>query len=860
MRRSCEDCFNSSTGTEKHTPSVLLSTDEDLPRGSARLRQHDRPNSRNPLRSAERGGILGLGCDPSRKRVKTRRDTMQLNRAIRSAHAKRVLFFVLALAACCQRPAEAQSSFWPIKKDRDLDSIAIRTDDTQATAQDLIFSVDAQTRIVADSASTTGELFVSGDSTGISARLEVMEDELEDIRQEYNTMMSLDSLETANATCYDVLKNNLTARIEALEDELDRTTAPYVLRPPQCTNDGVAGLTRETIDGVSQWRCRCRDNFTSTDTSDYGTCTVESCPLPAEFLGDSSIMNSDCATSHLKDGGTCTFWCDANNQPNGTTAGSVGTLSCSNGFASGSTRCEACAKSYKGENCYKGSCDLYTLDVSSATNFENIDCSLTSGSYMATSDSCSYNCLSDTMPVGVSSIDTAGKLSCSNDPVDNPGEEFAPGVTEAGIAPNPLSPLSTTSTTPPILCQSCADGGFAGHKGKNCRQEPCDLTAIFTPESPIANFLAGDCPTDSYLEADGTCNFDCEAGYMPVGISNTGAGTTGGVNRGTLTCSNDGGITTDDSGATVTSSSALCQACTSLAYSGKNCGLDSCVINSVLSKTNVTNVDCHSTYLAADANCFYDCANSMPIAATAHDTSGVIHCADTGAVTGDDGITPVSTGAFCQSCADGGFPGYTGTNCEYEACDLTAIFTPETPIANFVNGDCPTGSYMTAGGTCNFDCEAGYMPVGVANRGTSGTLSCASDGGATTDNNGDDVTASSVLCTACTSQYSGQNCGLDSCPTTSVLAKTNVTNVDCDASYLAAGATCTYNCADGSMPIGATQTGQSGTIACAATGATGGNDGITPSGTEACQSCAAFGVPGNTGVNCATAPQHGGTT
>ena len=779
--------------------------------------------------------------------MKTRRDDMQSNRAIRSARAKRVFFFMLALAACCQQPVGAQSSFWPIKKDRDFDSLAIRTDDTQTTAQDLIFSVDAQTRIVADSASTTGELFVSGDSTGISARLEAMEDALDDIRREYNTMMSLDSLETANVTCYDVLKYNLTSRIEDLEKALDndRADVPYVLRPPQCTNDGVAGLTRETIDGVEKWRCRCRDNFTSTDASDYGTCTVESCPLPSEFLTDSNIFNSDCATSHLKDGGTCTFWCAADNQPNGTTAGSVGTLSCSNGLASGSTRCVACDKSYKGDNCYKGSCDLYTLDVSSATNFEDIDCPLTSGSYMETSDSCSYNCLSDTMPVGVTSIDTPGQLSCSNDPVTNPGEEFAPGVTKAGIAT--LSTLSTTST--PVLCQSCADGGFAGHKGKNCRQEPCDLSSIFSGSS-IPHFLAGDCNTGSYLQADDTCNFDCEAGYMPVGISNTGASST--VNRGTLTCSNDGGTTTDNNANTVTSSSALCQACTSLAHSGKNCGLDSCVVSSIFTKTNVTNVDCHATYLAADANCFYDCTNSMPIAATAHDTSGVIHCAGTGAVTGDDGITPTSSGEFCQSCADGGFPGYKGTNCEYEACDLSLLtFTDDV---NFNNIDCPTTTYMEASDTCTFNCAAGYMPVG-GTRGSPGQLTCSSDDGITSDDANNQLSGSVTLCTACTSQYSGQNCGLDSCPTTSVLAKTNVTNVDCDASYLAAGATCTYNCADGSMPIGATQTGQSGTISCAATGATGG---ITPSGTEACQSCAAFGVPGNTGVNCATAPTQGG--
>lgn len=732
----------------------------------------------------------------------------------------------LALAPLC---ANAQPSYWPIRKRirRPYATDRVEVYTAASSTQKLVFESDDGTEIIADSAVVKNELDAGGHASGgISARIKDVEDDLEALRIAYNAI-SFDSLNSAKTDC-DTKLTDFTSRVAALESAV---ASPAII-PVQCDAAGVAGLRRELNNGVLEWTCPCVNNYTSSATD---TCDIASCELPSTVVSDTHIVQN-CAETHLKAGAVCEFSCEDGYQPTGLTSDTAGQITCgaSGGTpTSTATSCTACTNSFTGVNCRLESCDLTANGFNGDTNTVDTGTNDCPAQYMTAGSSCDYDCATGYMPSGETAVDTTGTITCAAD-----------GGTTTPAAP---------------ACVTCDAAGKTGYTGVNCRQEPCDLTSIFTAGSPIANFLAGDCPTGSYLQADGTCNFDCEAGYMPVGVSNTGAGST--VTRGTLTCSNDGGTTTDDSGTTVTSSSALCQTCSSVQYSGKNCGLDSCDITSVLAKTGVVNLDCHdtvssSTYLAADANCFYDCTNSMPIAATAHDTSGVINCAGTGAVTGDDGITPTSSGEFCQSCADGGFPGYKGTNCEYEACDLSLLtFTDDV---NFNNIDCPTTTYMEASDTCTFNCAAGYMPVG-GTRGSPGQLTCSSDNGNTSDDANTQLTGSVTLCTACTSQYSGQNCQYNSCPTTLVLAKTNVTNVDCDASYLAAGATCTYNCADGSMPIGATQTGQSGTIACAATGATVGNVGITPSGTEACQSCAAFGVPGNTGVNCATAPQQGGT-
>ena len=735
-------------------------------------------------------------------------------------------FFGLALAT--YRADGAAPTEWPVKKDADYGHVSVKNFDDSTSAGHLKINTGAGTTIKAAAASTGGDIFANGytaTADGISARLKTVEDRLAQLRDDFDntSVAELTDLHDKCTSVYDTLNQ----KIDALETDINSTA----FTPPECSNDTkMRGIVR--IDG--EWVCMCKGNYTTstgTDQSDYGTCDVSPCALPSSFLNDANVVQN-CAKTHLKEGDTCTFSCKDYYRPNAAaTQGIDGELTCASGTASGSTHCVVCTDNYSGPNCEDQSCDLG--DPSTAGTYyadplvTDVDCNTQFGRYLNASHTCNYDCVAGYMPSAVTTTNTSGTIECH----ENAG--------------------TTTPAAP--RCRTCAEANYEGYTGRNCEQEPCMLSSIFSVQSPIPHFLAGDCDTGSYLQADGTCNFDCEAGYMPVGVSNTGAGPLA-PRRGTLTCSNDGGITTDDAGATVTSSSTLCQTCSGIQYSGQNCGLDSCVITSVLTKTNVSNVDCDANYLAAGASCTYNCTGSMPILASTYGQSGTISCDNTGAVSGADGITPESTGAFCQSCADGGFPGYKGTNCEIEPCDLSVLTFDD----NFRNVDCQTGTYMEADDTCTFNCADGYMPDG-GTRGSSGSLTCSSTGGNTLDDDDNPLTGSVTLCTACTSQYSGQNCGLNSCVITSVLAKTNVSNVDCDANYLAAGASCTYDCADGSMPIDAKQTGQSGTISCDNTGAVDdGDDGITPESTGAfCKSCADFGVPGNTGVNCATAPTQG---
>ena len=859
--------------------------------------------------------------------------------------------WALALAPLRANAQQNYPNYWPVRKAVPSSGVGNVEIYPSSTSEDLIFDADKGTEIVADGAVVASDLLVDQHANGISKRIEVLETKLADVRTKYNAI-NLDDLTAADEHC----KSKLGPLKIAVSDLEGNVSVANVVIPPECDGPKVAGLRREEISSINQWTCACEDEYSGDN------CVTPSCDLTAfgyvvPETTASAVVSSTCGSNsgYLKADESCEYSCADGYMPNTFTATDTPRrIDCSKVSSTSVTTkagtaanpgnvtvdsnsqltCVTCNAAgftdYTGVNCQFESCDLSRNGFNTAANTAvNTDDPCPS-QYMIAGTDCKYNCTNDSMPSGVSTVNTPGTITCAADGgattpaapactscdaagflgytgdncklascdisgfqsdlnvVANTGDPCPSSPTSymiagtdcdydcgSGYMPSSETAVDTTGTirchandgtTTPLAptCVTCDAAGFTGYTGVNCKQEPCLLSSLFvsgtsSDESSDPNFLAGDCPTGSYLQAGGTCAYDCAAGSMAVGVNNAGAN--GAVARGTLTCSSDGGITTDGSSVTVpvstTSTQTLCQACSSVQYSGKNCGLDSCDITSVLAKTGVVNLDCHdtdsgSTYLAADANCFYNCTNSMPIAATAHDTSGVINCADTGAVTGDDGITPTSSGELCQSCADGGFPGYKGTNCEYEACDLSLLtFTGDV---NFNNIDCPTTTYMEASDTCTFNCAAGYMPVG-GTRGSPGQLTCSSDDGITSDDANNQLSGSVTLCTACTSQYSGQNCGLDSCPTTSVLAKTNVTNVDCDASYLAAGATCTYNCADGSMPIGATQTGQSGTISCAATGATGG---ITPSGTEACQSCAAFGVPGNTGVNCATAPTQGG--
>ena len=726
----------------------------------------------------------------------------------------------LALAPLCAN-AQPYPSYWPIRKRirRPYATDRVEVYTAASSTQKLVFESDDGTEIIADSAVVKNELDAGGHSSGgVSARIKDVEDDLEALRVAYNAI-SFDTLNSAKTDC-DTKLTDFTSRVEALESAV---ASPAII-PVQCNAAGVAGLRRELNNGVLEWTCPCVNNYTSSATD---TCDIASCELPSTVVSDTHIVQN-CAKTHLKAGAVCEFSCEDGYQPTGLTSDTAGQITCgaSGGTpTSTATSCTACTNSFTGVNCKLESCDLTANGFNGDTNTVDTGTNDCPAQYMTAGSSCDYDCATGYMPSGETEVDTTGTITCAAD-----------GGTTTPAAP---------------ACVTCDAAGKTGYTGVNCKLESCDLTANgFNGDTNVVASATNACPAQ-YMTAGSSCNYDCADGYMPSG--ETEADTAG-----TITCDADGGATVP-----ATPTCVACSTKTGLEHhTGTNCKLAPCDLaangfngagNKVAPATNA----CPAQYLIAGSSCNYDCADGyMPSGETEVDTTGTISCPTTGSTD----TTPANP--TCVTCAAAGKAGYTGVNCKYESCDLTAIFTTATPIANFVNVDCPTGSYMTASGACNFDCEAGYMPVGLglANRDTSGTLSCASDGGATTDNNGDDVTASSVLCTACTSQYSGQNCKYNSCPTNSVLAKANVQNVDCDASYLAAGASCTYNCADGFMPISETQTGQSGTISCGATGAvTGGADGITPDSSNAfCESCADAGFTGYTGVNCATAPTPGG--
>ena len=744
---------------------------------------------------------------------------MQLNRAFRSARANRVLFFVLVLTACCQQPAGAQSSFWPIKWETDLNAAEIQTDGTQTSPRDLIFSVDTQTRIVADEASTNGELFVSGDSTGISARLKAMEDELEDIRQEYNTMMSLDSLETAKTDC-DTAKDSLTARIAALEKALDNDQAdvPYALRPPKCDADGVAGLRRELNGQNVVWTCPCANNYTSSATD---TCDIASCALPATVVSDTHIVQN-CATTHLKAGAVCEFSCEAGHQPTGLNHDTPGQITC--GASGGSptstaTSCTACTNSFSGENCKLESCDL------EANGFNNDTNKLTNAGdpcptqYMIAGTDCKYDCTNDSMPSDVSTVNTPGTITCAAD----------------GGATTPAAPA----------CTSCDAAGFLGYTGDNCKLASCDISGFQSDLNVVAN--TGDpCPSSvSYMIAGTDCDYDCASGYMPS--SETAVDRTG-----TITCHASAGTTTPAAPTCVT-----CDAAGFTGHSGDNCKIPPCDLNANgfnndLEKLSNADDPCPARYMIAGEDCKYDCTSGyMPSAETDANTPGTITCAAAG-------TTTIPASPACVACSTKtGLEYHTGENCKLAPCDLSTAGNGFNDATNtLVNADDPCPArYLVAGENCKYDCASGFMPSAETNANTPGTIFCVPDGTTAT-------TPAAPTCVACSTKtglehHTGKNCKIAPCDleANGFNSDTNkLTNAGdpCPTQYLVAGEDCKYDCASGFMPSGVSAVNTAGTISC-----TVGADGITATTAPATPTCVACGT-GNaaftdyTGINCQT--------
>ena len=808
----------------------------------------------------------------------------------------------LALAPLC---ADAALSYWPIRKrirrPYATDRVEVYTE--AATNKKWVFESDEATEIIADSAVVKNELDAGGHSSGgISARIKEVEDDLEALRIAYNAI-SFDTLNSASDDC-DTKLTDFTNRVAALETAV---ASPAII-PVQCDAAGVAGLRRELNNGVLEWTCPCVFNYTSSADD---TCDIASCPLPSTLTNDAHVVQN-CAKTHLTAGTVCEFSCEDGYQPTGLASDTAGQITC--GAAGGTpistaTSCTACTNSFTGVNCMLESCDLTANGFNGDANTVDTGTNDCPAQYMTAGSSCNYDCATGYMPSGETAVDTTGTITCAadggattpasptcvtcdaagflgytgvncklascdisgfqndqnavanaNDPCPSSVSYMAAGTDcnydcATGYMPSGETAVDTTgtitchanagTTTPTApTCVTCDAAGFLGYTGVNCELESCDLTANgFNGDANTIAPTSNACPAQ-YMTAGSSCNYDCASGYMPSG--ETAVDTTG-----TITCAADGGATTPASPTCV-----ACSTKTGLEYhTGENCKLAPCDLtvngfngdaNTIAPSSNA----CPAQYLIAGSSCNYDCADGyMPSGETTVDTTGTISCPT-------DGTTATTPAApRCVTCADAGKAGYTGPNCKFERCDLDALtFTDD---ANFNNVDCLTTSYMEADDTCTFNCAAGYMPVG-GTRGSPGNLTCSSDGGNTLDDANNTLTGSVTLCTACTSQYSGQNCGLNSCDISTLKNDNNFANINCpEDAYMAAGGSCTYDCADGFMPISATQTGQSGTISCAITGAVPGNDGITPSGTAACQSCADFKVPGNTGVNCATAPTQG---
>ena len=725
----------------------------------------------------------------------------------RSSRVRWLVFLGLALAT--PRADGAPLTEWPVKKDADYGHVSVKNFDDSTPNGHLKINTGVGTTIKAASASTGGDIFANGYTAaadGISARLKTVEDRLAQLRDDFDDT-SVAELTDLHDKCTSV-HTSLSAKIDALETDINSTA----FTPPECSDDTkMRGIVR--IDGA--WVCMCKKNYTTgtgAAQSDYGTCDVSPCALPNDFLNDANVVQN-CAETHLKEGATCTFSCGGDNQPNSAdltaTAGAPGTLSCSNGLASGSTHCVACEKFYKGQNCYKGSCDLDALDVSSATNFQNIDCSLTPpNNYMETSDSCNYNCLSDSMPVGVSSIATPGSLSCSNDPVTNPGEEFAPGVTKAGI--DSLSPLSTAST-PPVLCQSCDDAGKTDYTGTNCALYPCRID-----KAHLDSITGGshDCP-ESYVPgaADSTCSLTCDDGYVS--------------DDATISCV---GITPSSNSADYydnpLGSTASCTPCNSADngsgglltdYSGPECTYYPCRIDKAhLDGITHGSHNCPASYVAgaAGSTCSLTCDDGYVSDDATISCVGITPSSNSA----DYYDNPLGSTASCTACDDvagGDKIDFTGPECTLYPCSIDL-----SGVTNIDATRTTCGSTMKIGrdtdSVCQVKCADDYVT-------TNADVDCRSLTALTT---GEVAATVSTTCTHCDDvagdaklNWRGDECSVAPCQinTATLNGIANIASHDC-TSTLPVGqgedSVCRITCANG-------YEAQNGVISCEAASTSG---------------------------------------
>ena len=812
-----------------------------------------------------------------------------------------LIFFGLALAT--PRVYGAAPDEWPVKKDAEYGHVHVKNFDDSTSGGHLKIETGSGTTIKARYSEVTGDILPNGYTAaadGISARLKDVEDHLARVRDAFDDT-SVAELTDLNDKCTSV-HTSLSEKITTLETEINSTA----FTPPECSDDtSMRGIVR--IDGA--WACMCKKNYTTgtgAAQSDYGTCDVSPCALPNNFLSDANVVQN-CAETHLKEGATCTFSCKDFYRPNAAaTQGIDGELTCASGSATGSTHCVVCTENYSGPNCEKKSCDLGDANTA-GTYFgdslvTDVDCSSQFGRYLNASEECDYDCVAGYMPYDLAptvstqspldgNINTAGTVTCGDGDGQFSGGPNANGefcvacnnaysgvncqlkscdlstltndnnyaaVTNAadqcpdylkaslnckydcadGYMPSAASTTVATSgtitcaangagtTTPPTpTCVACNTQlpSDQNRTGVNCATAACNVPASVATD-------ANDHTCGTKLKVGDSCSFNCPTNEMPSG------GTPG--QAGTVTCG---------AGSTVSGQS-TCVDCANN-NTGINCGTTSCDLSSTggLSNTGVTNVNC-GLYLAANAQCEYECADSEPT-----DTSPLAN--GNGRIQCDGGGTTASITAGCQACADQ----KSGVNCVIPSCDLANFgYAAETNLDAGPSTCSLNDDYLKAGTNCVYSCGDGYMPNTLTTTGATRQVDCSADG--TTTTSGSNTVSSNsyqLTCVACGTgtaaaftNHTGNNCQTPSCLVSTVLSDTNnVIESTCGTS-MKAGDTCEYSC-DNSMPTGLNQasaTGEARTLTCDTGGSTITATGAGATAQSACTAC----TGGRTGKNCVT--------
>ena len=849
----------------------------------------------------------------------------------RSSRSRWLIFLGLALAT--PRADGAAPTEWPVKKDADYGHVSVKNFDDSTPNGHLKINTGAGTTIKAASASTGGDIFANGytaTADGISARLKTVEDRLAQLRDDFDDT-SVAELTDLSDKCTSV-HTSLSAKIDALETDINSTA----FTPPECSDDTkMRGIVR--IGG--EWVCMCKTNYTTGtggDQSDYGTCDVSPCALPNDFLSDAKVVQN-CAETHLKAGAVCEFNCEDGYQPTGLAHDTPGQITC--GAIGGSptstaTTCTACTNSFAGENCKFESCDLDANGFNGAANTVDTGTNDCPARYMTAGSSCNYDCTNDSMPSGETTVDTTGTITCaadggattpaapactscdaagflgytgdncklascditgfqgdlnavanSGDPCpssvsymtagtdckyDCANDSMPSGETAVGTTGTITCHANDGSTTPQTpTCVTCDAAGFTDYTGINCQTPSCDVTDVINDLAINTNNMI-DSTCGNTMKAGATCTYSCDDS-MPTGLTNVG------VSR-TLTCDTGGtDITAAGFDPDTDSPAPACTACSN-EYSGDNCVIPSCDVQSAtigfggshLASNHVTpDVTCPGQYLKAGASCPFDCADGFKPSIQPNspgDLGGEITC-DAGGTT----ASGKTTDGWCVACENQ----ESGVNCETPSCDLTAFgyIVPETTESAVVSSTCGVNSgYLKAAESCEYSCAAGYMPNTFTAPNTPRRVDCIKDSStAVTTKSGTATDAANVTvdlnsqltCVTCDTagftDYTGINCQTPSCDVTDVINDlTSNTNEMIDSTCgntMKAGGTCTYSCNAGFMPTGLTNVGVSRTLTCdagggaiTATGYTAGTD------APACTAC----TNGSDQVNCVLQTGGGG--